>query len=278
MSIDIDALIDSAIRDYPDLWKRVIAEWRQPEKEDAAWLTYSANYLLRTAGVHWALDPFSLVTRVGRGEQPDFMHDLDSLDLVVLSHAHNDHLDPVLLKAIATLPVTWVIPEFMLEMVKGICDTESERLIVPKPGEKLRIGALELTPFDGLHFNQGRGVPEMGYLAEFNGKRWLFPGDTRSYMPDRLPDFRPLDGFVAHLWLGKGSALLEPPPLMEDFISFCSWQEPGRIVITHLEELGRSEDELWTPAHAEKVRGAFSKIHPDLPVSIVKTGQRFSLS
>ena len=277
MNSNLEKKIDSAVRDYPTQWARLIREWRQPDGQDAAWLTYSANYLLRTAGVHWALDPFSLYTRVGRGEQPDFLRDLGALQLLVLSHAHNDHLDLNLLKAIMPLPITWVVPEFMLEQVRGYVSIPAERLIIPEPGKPLRIGELVLTPFEGLHFNRGAGVPEMGYLAEFNGKRWLFPGDTRSYEPQHIPDYRPLDGFVAHLWLGKGSALLDPPPLLEEFLSFCNWQEPAQIVITHLDELGRSIEEMWTSSHAELVKNELTRDHPTLQVEILRKGEKFNL-
>jgi hypothetical protein len=51
----------------------------------------------------------------------------------------------------------------------------------------------------------------MGYLLEFNGKRWLFPGDTRSYDASLLQSFGPLEGHFAHLWLSRTGAYLEVP-------------------------------------------------------------------
>lgn len=276
MTLEMERLIESFVREYPGQWQRVIHEWSAPGA-DTAWLTYSANYLLRTAGLHWALDPFSLFTRVGHDEQPDFLGDLAALDLVVLSHAHNDHLDLNLLKAIESLPIPWIVPEFMLEQVCTVVNLPAERLIVPEPGRTFRIGELALTPFEGLHFNRGAGVPEMGYLAAFNGKRWLFPGDTRSYEPQRLPDFQPLDGLVAHLWLGKGAALLDPPPLLEEFLTFCTWQNPSRIALTHLFELGRSAEEMWTFEHAKSVCAELLRDYPDLSVDIARVGEKFAL-
>ena len=232
----------------------IINEWKQNSGADCAWLTYSANYLFRTAGVRWALDPFSLFTRVGGGPQPDFAADLAGLQLVVLTHAHNDHLDLNLVTAIRELPLTWVIPEFMLPGVMQAADLPRERILIPEPGKPIQVGGLTLTPFTALHFRGTRGVPEMGYLAEFSGKRWLFPGDTRSYTADRLPDFGKLDGAFAHLWLGKAAALLETPPLLPDFCGFFSQLNPARLVITHLDELGRDEPELWEEHHFRMAR------------------------
>jgi len=108
----------------------MISEWKSSQK-DRFWLTYSANYLLHTAGVKWAIDPYSLFTRVGGGEQPAFSDDLNTLQLVVLTHSQSDHLDLNLIAAIQDLPIYWVIPEFLLAKVNAFIDLPSERIIVP---------------------------------------------------------------------------------------------------------------------------------------------------
>ena len=72
-------------------------------------------------------------------------------------------------------------------------------MVVPHPGVPIHINGLTLIPYEGLHFRDGNGVPEMGYLAEFSGKRWAFPGDTRVF---------PAGG------LGSDS----PPPQLVDFL------------------------------------------------------------
>ena len=143
--------------------------------------------------------------------------DLDRLQLIVLSHAHNDHLDQNLISALQGLPLRWVIPEFMLDTVMKAASIPSERIIVPKPGSRICIEGLTLTPFEGLHIREQNGIPEMGYLAEFGGYRWLFPGDTRLFDNSRLPDFGRLDGVFAHLWLGKAGAQIDPPPMLDEF-------------------------------------------------------------
>ena len=167
------------------------------------------------------------------------------LELVVLSHAHSDHFDPILLKAIASLPLTWVIPDFMLDQVNEITRLDQQQVIIPKPGQTLRFANLVLTPFEGLHMHAEGGVPEMGYLAEFSGKRWLFPGDVRSFNLSALPYFGRLDGVFAHLWLGKAQACTDRPSQLENFCQFFASLGANRIVISHMQDFGRDADDFW---------------------------------
>jgi hypothetical protein len=269
--------IDQAKAAYPSIWKKMIAEWKSTTAGDYAWLTYSANYLLHTAGVRWALDPFALSTRLRGMTLPDYASDLDRLQLIVLSHEHNDHLDLDLISAIKELTLSWVIPDFMLDQVMKTAAIPSGRIIIPKPGSRINVNGLVLTPFEGLHFHDHGGVPEMGYLAEFSGYRWLFPGDTRLYDASRIPEFGRLDGVFAHLWLGKAGALLDPPPLLDEFVSFFSAFNTGRLVITHLNEFGRDEKDLWDETHFQSAFQAFKRSAPDLQVEMGLTGDRINL-
>lgn len=274
---EIEQTKKRARAEYPRLWREIIQEWKTSEHEDSAWLTYAANYLFNTAGVKWAMDPFSLFTRIGGGVQPDFSHDLDSLQLVVLTHAHNDHLDLNLVTAIQHLPVTWVIPEFVLEIIKPAINIPEERILIPSIGQPIRFGNLTLHPFEGLHLNNGRGVPEMGYLAEFNNKRWLFPGDTRRYEIELIPHFDRLTGVFAHLWLGKAQALQETPPLQKEFCNFYAALNPGQIIITHLQEMGRAAEEYWNMDHYQQVRQIWSETSPEISVKSALMGQKIIL-
>jgi len=270
---EIDIKKENARATYPSLWRNLILEW-QSAKLDAAWLTYAANYLFFTAGLRWALDPFSFLTRIGGEAQPDFATDLKMLNLVVLSHAHNDHFDPILLKAIASLPLTWVIPDFMLDQVNEITRLDQQQVIIPKPGQTLRFANLVLTPFEGLHMHASGGVPEMGYLAEFSGERWLFPGDTRSFNLSALPHFGKLDGVFAHLWLGKAQACADHPSQLENFCQFFACLGAERIVISHMHEYGRDADDLWNERHYNLVEECFQKLNEKLKVIPALMGEK----
>jgi len=269
--------INQAKAAYPTLWDRIIAEWKSTYTGNHAWLTHSANYLLNTAGVRWALDPLALPARLPGMKFPNYSDDLDRLQLIVLSHAHNDHFDQNLISALQGLPLRWVIPEFMVDTVMKAASIPSERIIVPKPATKISIGELALTPFEGLHVNGQSGIPEMGYLVEFDGHRWLFPGDIRLFDITRIPDFGHLDGVFAHLWLGKACAQIDPPPMLEEFCAFFSCFKTGRLVITHLNEFGRDVTELWDETHYRSVVQVFKQNRPGIQVEMGLTGDKIHL-
>ncbi len=269
--------IEQAKTAYPAIWDRIIAEWKSTVTGDHTWLTHSANYLLNTAGVRWALDPLALPARLPGLTSPDYARDLNHLQLIVLSHAHNDHLDQNLVSALQGLPLRWVIPEFMLDTVMKAASIPSERIIVPKPGSRICFEDLILTPFEGLHMRDQNGIPEMGYLAEFNGNRWLFPGDTRLFDYSRLPDFPHLDGVFAHLWLGKAGAQIDPPPLLEEFCTFYGAFNTRRLVITHLNEFGRDVTELWDETQYRSVVRVFRQNRPGIQVEMGLTGDKIDL-
>lgn len=263
--------------EYPSLWQKVIDDWQANSDEHAAWLTYSANYLMHTCGVRWALDPFFLLHRIGLPHARDLAEDLSKLELVVLSHAHNDHFDLQLILALRDLPIRWVIPEFMLDLAVDRAGLRRDNIIIPRPGTQITFKGLKLSPFNGLHYNGDHGIPEMGYLAEFNGRRWLFPGDTRHYDISVLPEFGELDGVFAHLWLGKGCALQENPPYLEDFHAFFSYLNPARLVIAHLQEIGREKDELWDLHHYAQVALTFQQNSSSIKLQPALTGQKIFL-
>jgi hypothetical protein len=109
-------------------------------------------------------------------------------------------------------------------------------------------------------------------MVECNGRRWLFPGDTRSYNADQLPAFSDIDIVFAHLWLGRGAALVDPPPLLDSFCSFFLDTDARQLIITHLNELGRDANDYWGEAHVELVRQKFTQMHANIQVSHLLMG------
>ncbi len=268
---------DLARQYYPGQWAGIVNAWQGGETTDAAWLTYAASYLLKTGGARWAVDPFSLSTRVEGVSQPNFVEDLRSLEFAVLTHAHADHLDLNLITALANSPARWIIPGHMLERVLTLTPLPHEKVMVPVNGVPLELGDVRLTPFESLHFHELGGVEETGYLAEFGDKRWLFPGDIRNFDRSRLPDFGRLDGVFAHLWLGKGYALNAHPPLLDAFCDFFTNLNAERVVVTHIDEIGRPANELWEDRHYELVAEKMKSLHGDIQIESAKTGGRVNL-
>ncbi len=268
---------------YARAWARMLGEWGADAAGDRAWLTYAASYLLRTGGVHWAIDPFTLAARIP-GAPPVEVSALRRLDFALLTHRHNDHLDLGLIRALRDAPITWVIPDFLQPAVIDAAALPRERVITPRAGQPLELNGVRIMPFEGLHYEYGadgapvRGVPALGYLAERGGRRWLFPGDTRTYDAMRLPAFGAVDVLFAHLWLGRGAALLPQPPLLDAFCRFCLDLRPARVVLTHLNELGRPAAECWDESHAALALARLQVLSPGLAVEPRQMGESVDLS
>jgi L-ascorbate metabolism protein UlaG (beta-lactamase superfamily) len=214
--------------------------------------------------------------------------DLEALSFVLLTHRHADHLDVSLIRALRHLPILWVIPEPVLTLIQDQVDLPKKNVIVPRELEPVEIQGIKITPFTGLHWekleHQGsesvsslRGVPATGYLVEFREKRWLFPGDTRTYDAGQLPSLGPVDGLFAHLWLGRGCAMLDAPPLLDAFCRFFADLGPRRIILTHLMEFGRTMEDYWDVEHAQLVQSCFQADYRHIHLSQALLGQKVLL-
>jgi L-ascorbate metabolism protein UlaG (beta-lactamase superfamily) len=258
----------------------MLAGWRKPAGPDRMWLMYSANYLLRTGGLRWAIDPVRLAHRLPGALEQDPARDLEGLALVVLTHRHEDHLDASLIHSLRDAPITWLVHESVHGKVQAAGVPEG-RIVTARVDQPFECKALRLIPFEGLHWeplgDTFRGVPALGLLAEFGGKRWLFPGDTRSYDASRLPDFGEVDGLVAHVWLGRGCAQTDPPPLLGAFVEFCVALRPRRILLTHLNEFGREPEDLWDEGHARNICEELRRRAPHISAAPAVMGDRVDL-
>ena len=266
-----------AVHNYPAIWARVIAEWQQSDSGDHVWLTYAANYLLNIARVRCAIDPFSMSTRVSGIQEPAFQTDLQDLELVLLTHEHNDHLDMCLIASICDLPIQWVIPEFMKDRLFRAFPSLRHKSMVPQPGIPFSFKGIQFTPFNSLHFHGNSGVPELGYLVEFNQKKWLFPGDIRNYDRSSLPVMGSLTGSFAHLWLGKAAAMEQNPPFLDAFCRFFVDLNPEHLVVTHLYEFGRDENDLWTDSHFQRIKNNFHKMTSEIQIKSSIMGDHIDL-
>ena len=274
ISINRQTLLDA----YPQNWSRIISEWHQPGLENQVWLMYSANYLFQTSGVRWALDPLTPYSRLGLALPPGLTADLENLQFVLLSHRHADHLDVPLIAALRDHPIQWVIPDFLQGEVIQRSGLSRQKIMTPRPGEEFSICGLQVLPFTGNHWEtlpdgSRKGVPAMGYRVKSDDNVLLFPGDTRTYNPTLLPVFKRVDVVFAHLWLGRAAALLDSPPLLEDFCRFQLALQPKRIILTHLHEVGRDAAEYWDERHVNLIIERLRAIQGGVQVTAACSGQ-----
>ena len=268
---------------YPAIWSSMIDMWNASDEGDFAWLMYSSNYLFRTGGVRWAIDPMTLGNRISEAPVIDFARDLQGLSVVLLTHEHGDHFDLNLLRTLRESCMHWVIPRELLSLALEEVRLQRNRIIVPMPYEPIDVCGLRITPFPGSHWDLpsflaksdklARGVPSTGYLVEMTQKRWLFPGDTRTYDASMVRGFGPVDAVFAHLWLGRGCALMTTPPLLNEFSRFFVAMQPKKIVITHLEEFGRSVEDFWTRGHAKLASRSITELGTLIDVMVPHLGE-----
>jgi hypothetical protein len=275
-----------AALEYPALYKKVIRQWKQ-EGEDTFWLIYSANYLFRGGGVRWAVDPLTLSSRIPAELPHHLEKDFERTDFIVLTHRHSDHLDKKLLKTISQINIPWLVPEFLLDEVNKIVHLPDHRIIVPTPGKQLEISGIKILPLEGSHWEKTsdmhatetslHGVPAYSYLFEAHNKKWFIPGDTRTYDPKLIPKMGHLDGLIAHVWLGRKGALKDPPPLLDQFCNYFKMCNSSKIVLTHLDEWGRAESDLWTNDHATMITNLIEQESDQITVITAVTGDHVSM-
>lgn len=270
------------IRKYPDIWNKMVREWKSSGDGCRAWLMYSASYLFRTNTILWAMDPLTLRQRVPESPNVNVSADLADLSFVILTHRHEDHLDLNLIRQLRDHPIQWIVP---MDLVPDLKETgiPAGRILIAEAFQEITIQGIRVIPFPGLHLHsepngKQHGVPSMGYLIELNGHRWLFPGDTRRYDTPLLSLFDGVDGLFAHLWLGRSQALVESPALLDPFCRFLSSFEAKKVILAHLEEWGRDANDFWDVRHVDMVREHLKQLAPSLEICPVWMGDSVSLA
>ncbi len=264
-----------------DAWNAMLSSWSRPANSCSLWLMHAASYLFNSDGVRWAVDPL-----VPGNLLADFPNDLPidplkRLSFVLLTHDHADHVDYDLLSSLRESEVRYVVPEHMVERFVERVEPCDSQIALARPGDRLEFDDIAVIPFSGLHWKleQGkpRGTDATGYVVRVAGRRWLFPGDVRSYRPEIIARFAPVDLLFAHLWLGRAAALDPVPPELDKFCDFMTFIEPQRVMLTHLYEFSRPSRDLWTRRHAEMVRLHWRACGQDAPICLARPWEELRL-
>ena len=70
---------------------------------------------------------------------------------------------------------------------------------------------------------------------------------------------------------------MEEPPLLEDFCQFCVNLHARRMVVTHLEELGRGIEDYWDREHYAKAAARIRLLMPEMEISSARLGESIGL-
>lgn len=140
-----------------------------------------ASFLIQTPEHSVLIDPnwAKWLKVIKRLKRPGVaLHDLPSIDLVLVTHAHFDHLDRRTLRAVAhDQPI--IVPERVGSLVHGL---GFDRVLEMKQWETFQIGSLRVTLTPARHWgarmlhDSHRGFG--GFLIEYAGRTIFHCGDT----------------------------------------------------------------------------------------------------
>ena len=243
-------------------------------------LIHSSSYLFNTNGYRWGMDVAFRNARI-LAKTPSRCADLlKDLSLMVISHSHSDHFEQSTIKALAKTSIEWVIPDFLYDLAlqSGIYPA---RIHIAKENQPLTVGALTFIPFKGRHFRPGttNGVPEYGYFVTAeNAPSIVFPVDVRDLSLNDLPSIPKADYCFANVWLGDRMALATSyDPIDRQFSEFMLNFSDKNIILTHLNENGRMDQDMWRDRHGEIVKARLCELSPNTIVSIPKSGEVMEL-
>jgi L-ascorbate metabolism protein UlaG (beta-lactamase superfamily) len=180
-------LLDRLLTPAPAPLKPDLTHWHQ-RKLAAVWIGH-ATVLLRVDGMNILTDPV-LSGRIGLGLglitagparhiAPGLrLHELPPIDLVLVSHAHFDHLDrPTLCRLSRRIPV--ITSEHNADLIRDLGFHQVSEL---RWGQSLRVSQLNITAQPVQHWgaryflDQHRGFA--AFVIEGGGQRVLYAGDT----------------------------------------------------------------------------------------------------
>ena len=205
-------------------------------KDRVALLTH-AGYLLQLGGTRIAVDISPVWFPLAAESKQALDELIGTCDAVLLTHDHGDHYDK---RWLESLSVPVYVPDFLeVQGAKAVAE-----------GGTLKIGNVSVHFFAVAHVT----VPEYGFCVEGGGQRLLFPTDVRNYGCE-IPNFGKVSAVFTHLWLGKDMALkLKNNPYISGFCDFAKGFEADQIMIAHLEDPSRNDENMWSDVHCRAVK------------------------
>ena len=238
-----------------------------------------SSYLFSTNGYRWAMDVSFLYLRRLASAPHRIKETLGGISLMLLTHAHGDHMERDTVRALCDTEIMWVVPEFIVDKMLSL-GARREKLIAVRAGDEISVGPLHIRVLEGRHFRpeDGVGIDAVGYLVSAdNAPSIAFPSDIRDYSVTE-GDELDADHCFAHVWLTDNA--LDPlmyVPKSEEFADFMLNRSRKNIYLAHLYS-EREEDKMWKVHHAHAAADAIHKKSPNTAVHIPKYGEIFDLS
>ena len=260
---------------YNEIFAQMISEWQDFGNQDnKVWLQYSASYLFRTNGISWAMD-LCLPTTFSDYQLPEnFADSLKELKFVIYTHNSRDHIDSRTVKALAHLPILWIIPHHMITFFETL-GVPTDNIIEIKFGDNIKIEGIDIHAFESIHWQtpENKEPIETGYFIKASNSHLLFLGDVRTYDSSLFPKFDSVDWLFAHVWLGSNQALSFPPLLLNAFSYFILDFKPRSVHLGHLHEVMRDPENYWSHIHAGMVIDQINIKDPKVRVVASRRGE-----
>jgi L-ascorbate metabolism protein UlaG (beta-lactamase superfamily) len=171
---------------------------RVPEAALGIWWLGQASFVIRGGGTTVYLDPYLAPGQhriVPPAVEPA---QVNNADLVLCTHDHGDHVDPIALAGIAKASprARFLVPGVAEERLLAL-GIAPERIVVPPIDEPMSFGDLVVTAIPAAHeeldYSPQRGHPYLGYVLKLNGVVAYHSGDCTMYegLTERLKSHRP---------------------------------------------------------------------------------------
>ena len=243
-------------------------------------LIHSTSYLFNTNGLCWGMDIAFRNARFLANTPAQCAALLQPLALMIVTHEHRDHFEESTVRALADTALEWVIPDFLYERARSL-GLNADRIHIAHEGEALTIKGLTVLPFAGRHFRPGttKGVREYGYLVTApHAPSLVFPADVRDFSTDGMPNIPQADYCFAHVWLGDRMATAaDHTPQDDRFAAYMLQFSSKHILLTHLLEDGRRDEDRWQLHHAAHLAAKIKALSPQTQVLIPHRGEVLKL-
>jgi len=204
-----------------------------------------SGYILKLGETKIAVDPVLNVLPYKAEDKERILELLNLCDAVVVTHGHEDHFDEAVLDRLKA-DIQIYVPDFM--------DYQKSSAVSVTKGETACLNGVRLAFFESAHSLGERMVLEYGFSVEYNNKTYVFPADVRDYKKE-TNRVSPCDVLVAHLWLGRQNALkLYHHPCTDDFCEFVQSFHAENVYISHLYDVHRKTDDMWTEIHYDLIK------------------------